>query len=348
MYKQKNDTLPTSTKTLPNNNQKDAKQKRQPPSQIPPSSGAANSPSTASAKNDQKPLLTNPQQTKLPFNISNELLNLNASEELNKKFAKRELVKNWDKYDKEIIEIDNEQLNAADFEKLLAAPSSIGNHFFFNSEKNWQTNSNQESDDNQITTTSLAAKYFNLNIMELTNNLQRLPFYVRQNYSTDLFTKKEIDEMNRKAALCENSNAKTVYKVDETGSKMLDILSNRREEIPKPTENVKVCQSNEEVIPSSQLEDDCKVVGEPTKSLDAVVVHHQTDSDDELEALLGLSLQPAPVKIDLSADKIINPAPSAPKIVEDNSVTSTIDEQNTGKIGDTKEDIQKWLDDILD
>lgn len=79
---------------------------------------------------------------------------------------------------------ENEQLCAADFENLLVTPASVGSHFVFSTERNWDNNSEV-----------LTSQYFKLNVLDLAKTLASLPFYVRQGYATELFDEVELKEM---------------------------------------------------------------------------------------------------------------------------------------------------------
>lgn len=285
--------------------------------------------------------------TTLPFNVPNEVLNLSATEEFGKKFAKRELVNNWEKYEKEIVEIDNEQLNAADFEKLLAAPSSIGGHFFFSSEKSWQTDDNTGTAAAAIVS-PLAAKYFNLNIQELTKNLQRLPFYVRQEYPKDLFTDKEIEEMNRKANLFDHQSKTPAEEINAKMRALIEQVEEKPSKIAKPTILKEPEKKVQPMTKSQEVVSECfQSIGEVSSTIVAQPVN-PNDSDDELDALLGLSLKPNSTNINLTAAVIVQP--SGPDVVENVAVSNDGNASTTfvPKVGENKEEIQKWLDDIFD
>lgn len=110
-------------------------------------------------------------------------------EEVSKAFSKRELVSNWNKYDDKSTSSTTVDESASNFDELLSTPASIGGHFLFNSEKSWEANDDWYNRDD----------YFQLNLIELSKSLATIPFYERQNYSKDLFSSEEIDDMNRQA-----------------------------------------------------------------------------------------------------------------------------------------------------
>lgn len=113
-----------------------------------------------------------------------------------KQYSKRTLVNNWSKYDDipDHDDDDNAQLTAADYELLLAASKSIGDHFTFAAERSWLHS------DAQTEEGSLAGELFKLNISNLENGLNRLPFYVRQDLKEDIFTNEELRDIDYRAS----------------------------------------------------------------------------------------------------------------------------------------------------
>lgn len=111
-----------------------------------------------------------------------------------KQYSKRSLVNNWSKYDDiPDDDDDNAQLTAADYEQLLAASKSVGDHFTFAAERSWLHS------DAQTEEGSLAGELFKLNISNLENGLNRLPFYVRQDLKEDIFTNEELRDIDYRA-----------------------------------------------------------------------------------------------------------------------------------------------------
>lgn len=102
-------------------------------------------------------------------------------------FSKRTLTTNWSKYEEEAnLTDENDQL--ADFENILVTPSSVGSHFVFSTERNWENN------------TEATSQYFKLNILDLAKTLASLPFYVRQGYAPEIFDTAELKEMEKQAS----------------------------------------------------------------------------------------------------------------------------------------------------
>ncbi|XP_055913975.1 uncharacterized protein LOC129947446 [Eupeodes corollae] len=93
-------------------------------------------------------------------------------------------------------DIDNEQMHAADFELLTQMPNSVGGHFQFTSEKNW------ESEDMFLNKTQ-ASEYFTLDLNLLNAGLQTIPFYKRLDFPSSWFGKSRLKAMNNAADIAE-------------------------------------------------------------------------------------------------------------------------------------------------
>ncbi|XP_055844702.1 uncharacterized protein LOC129911069 isoform X2 [Episyrphus balteatus] len=94
------------------------------------------------------------------------------------------------------VDIENEQLRAADFELLTQMPNSVGGHFQFSSEKNW------DSEDMLLEKTE-ASEYFTLDLNLLNAGLQTIPFYKRLDFSSSWFSKSQLKGMNSAAEIAE-------------------------------------------------------------------------------------------------------------------------------------------------
>lgn len=113
----------------------------------------------------------------------------------NKQYSKRTVVNNWDKYaEAPDDDDDNGQLTAADYEQLLTASKSIGDHFTFASERSWLHSdvAFQASEES-----SLIGELFKLNISNLDKGLSQVPFCVRQGLPEQMFTDQELSGMPR-------------------------------------------------------------------------------------------------------------------------------------------------------
>lgn len=112
-------------------------------------------------------------------------------------YSKRKLSNNWNRYDEPSDDEDNAQMSAANFEQILSASKSVGDHFTFASERSWLQN-----EDSQMDATDL----FKLNVAHLKNGLGRLPFYIRQGIPKDVFDASELTDMDYRVNFFENDN----------------------------------------------------------------------------------------------------------------------------------------------
>lgn len=139
-------------------------------------------------KHKDKKKIENKRSNEQPSKYTTTAKSQDDSDGVINSFSKRTLTTNWSKYEEETNPIDdNEQLCAADFEKLLVTPSPVGSHFVFSTERNWEN-------------TEATSQYFKLNILDLASTLASLPFYVRQGYAPEnIFNAAELKEMDTNA-----------------------------------------------------------------------------------------------------------------------------------------------------
>ncbi|XP_031626789.1 uncharacterized protein LOC116343049 [Contarinia nasturtii] len=238
---------------------------------------------------EEKTVRPQPKATKssydLPAVISKDTLLLDY--DYNKQYSKRNVVSNWDRYAdiRDDDDDDNGQLSAADFEQLLSASKSIGDHFTFSAERTWL----QSVDANQTDENSMASDLFKLNISNLKNGISRLPFYKRQDLSQDIFTNEEITNLNHRAKFFDKN------------------------------------ESNRKVSTDNQL------INNPTKK----IVEKSPIESDLVHSLQKTELSDKPMDTaslpTTSASSSVAPLPVKPPKIKSNKT----------------EDIQDWLDDIL-
>lgn len=200
-------------------------------------------------------------------------------------------------------------MSAADFEMLLLAPKSVGSHFVFSNEKSWST----DTDEGVVDQTLLGGHHFRFNLVEFEQQMATIPFYQRQDYGVDLFSDKEIEEMDRCAKLAPRPNAMKTSdvpnEVHEDALKLLAVLkgdaNNEGRVDPVVTERL---------VNSSALKVEDNIVA------------------DELDALLDLA-NTVPVAVAATIPFASVNVPAGP------ATTSGVA---------PADDIQKWLDDILD
>ncbi|KAL4713313.1 hypothetical protein ACJJTC_015300 [Scirpophaga incertulas] len=167
---------------------------------------------------------------------------LKITEEENSKYKKKEIQSNWSKYEMPIDnydEIDEQEMLGADYEKLVAAPLSIGGHFQFKHEKSW---------DKDIGPTPYD-KYFNINMDKLFLAICTVPFYVRNDVPIDLFTEAELVNMKNKA----NKSKQKYYNENAVPTPELDTLENSTNIQQSVTSTVqKNINHNEDALPTQE------------------------------------------------------------------------------------------------
>ncbi|KAI8117795.1 hypothetical protein FF38_08010 [Lucilia cuprina] len=97
-------------------------------------------------------------------------------------------------------EEENEQMRAGDFNSMSQLPAGMGGHFKFASEKQWEQAEMEEFLDN-----TEASEYFTLNLKLLNVGLQTIPFYKRMDYSSSMFSKEQLQNMEKEAEAAEKT-----------------------------------------------------------------------------------------------------------------------------------------------
>lgn len=195
-------------------------------------------------------------------------------------FAKRKVESNWDRYAELSDDEDNPQEMAADFEKILLAPKSIGEHFVFSSERAWENSVNSVAETNADFQPN---DLFKLNLGNLKNGVGRLPFYLRNNLNLDLFSDDEITNMNFGANYSGNNNKKQkAQTIGVSGLKSMAEKRNDRESVQRsdvqmdsidtptmqssvklPESTIKLAESTLQLPSQSQA---AKTIGKPETS----------------------------------------------------------------------------------
>lgn len=234
----------------------------------------------------------------------NSVLQIGDDEEATRQFSKRELSSNWNKYEEDRHIEDNEQLSAADFENLLIAPASVGNHFVFSTEKNW----GEQSADIQ------SSQYFQLNLAELAKNMNCIPFYLRQGYSVDLFNENEQQDMVEKA----QAMRKLIQSQQNDRNLPFNVSNHGKSD--KSEENV-ITKKASSVVP---ILNENKIINSmPINKID----------DEELEELLEIDLKPPTIlniqSLQLEETIEIKPIPvvdDSKKIAKTNDLQQWLDD----------------------
>lgn len=192
---------------------------------------------------------------------------------------------------------------------LLLAPKSVGSHFVFSNEKNWNTDT-EEAVAVVGDQTLHGGQHFRFNLAEFEQQMATIPFYKRQDYGADLFSPQEIEDMNRCAKLAPRPNQSTTvsegkYEIHSDAIKLLSALKGEN-----TNKAVTVELSTENANPPNATAEETE--------------HAVTD---ELDALLDLAITEPAFSVTFPSVNLTNPN------------TSSAEPAN---------DIQKWLDDILD
>ncbi|XP_058115960.1 uncharacterized protein LOC131284429 [Anopheles ziemanni] len=238
------------------------------------------------------------------------------------RYGKRQLQQNWtEDRDRpcDDSESEDEQLNAADFETLLSVPPSTSGHFLLSSEKHWLApETGLIGDDHK----NRFSEYFRIDTKLLNASLKCIPFYERHGYDQGLFNADELNLMRQKAEI-QTSTYNTLTKRQDTHSEM---------DVVKPSKPVP-CLVGKNALP--------KAGSEQPKSIDRPIVN--PSQRPEGAPTVGVEARIADLTID--ASPIVKTMPASPS-------SSSVPRKPihtappTGK--ETKEDIQQWLDDILD
>ncbi|XP_035894653.1 uncharacterized protein LOC118504364 [Anopheles stephensi] len=247
------------------------------------------------------------------------------------RYGKRQLQQNWSE-DRDLLSSDSDtddgQLQAADFEKLLELPPSSASHFLLSSEKRWlqpDTELPGEDDNNRY------SEYFRIDTKLLNASLGCIPFYERHGYEHELFSTLELNLMRQKAEI----NTKQYQQ------KYAD-------QLPSKPQSGPISRNNKESMPLAKKPQPAPCfVGAFAKPKDSVVpIKSPEISRVPNDVVL---IQPIDAKMKELA-VISEPSEIVPKIVP--SIVPTVQpataKPQSSSTNDTKEEIQQWLDDILD
>lgn len=276
-------------------------------------------------------------------------------------YSRRPIEPNWSR-DRDLPPVgpedsssdDDGQLLAADLEKLLQLPPSASGHFFLSTEKHWIEDSQQQQQ------AIFTGQHFRIDSKQLNLCLRTIPFHERNGYPAELFSKRELDSIALKATFevkkyqdyRNKQPPTTTTKMSAEGSPRVpptptpcligpDALPPGEppvEVIRPPTPPRPVpCLIGPMALPP-ELRHDPNVTGSyksiPEQVQDDVVPLGEADGDDDEvmpEEVPSSSGGQSKVDKDKSNEAVKVPA---------TTTTTTASE--------TKEDIQAWLDDILD
>ncbi|XP_034244557.1 cell death regulator Aven-like [Thrips palmi] len=121
-------------------------------------------------------------------------------------FSRRKMVSNWDRYEETVVNRFEEEAEptGALFEELLSMPIS-GGHLKMKHEHEWGKEKSE-----------LQMPWFQLDIKDVEKNLATMPFLLRQNLSSTIFTESHLQRMTTRA----KQNAASLTDVNEGILKM--------------------------------------------------------------------------------------------------------------------------------
>lgn len=228
-------------------------------------------------------------------------------------YTKRKIESNSDRY-KELPNDDddydeNGQLSAADFQQLLSRPASTGDHFTFSAERSWLQSADTDTPDDG----SMVSNLFKLNIFNLNDGLIRIPFYLRHDLPTDLFTEEELTD---------------IHTTEKANQNLLDCLkSNVGQQVAGKKSNATV---------ESKIESPKNVDVKSFAETELVELLQQTKVQESSKNMASTS----------NTAKIPNSMPTS--TAKASTPSKTVQAKPTSKANLPKtEDIQDWLDDIL-
>lgn len=268
-------------------------------------------------------------------------------------FSRRPIESNWNS-GKDLpssggSDSEDEQLRAADFEKLLQMPPSVSGHLFLSTEKHWLSESEEGIKTGQ---------HFQIDTKQLTASLASIPFYERNDYPSELFSKQEIDSMKLKAQyeakkydeLCQRSKT-TSGKMADKPKPPVKCLIGAGSLPPQPERVQKARPEVEHPPPPPPPRPVPCLIGPMALPPELRNEPNVTGGTARLSERLGeVSLadgcEPVPIGNVNEQQAGRSSSSGDGKRVNDQSNLGGKSKDEVQK--ETKEDIQQWLDDILD
>ncbi|XP_058060044.1 uncharacterized protein LOC131210769 [Anopheles bellator] len=239
------------------------------------------------------------------------------------RYSKRQIEQNWTEQ-RELPkgrndDSDDEQLGAADFEKLLELPASSGGHFLLSSEKHWlEPDSGLPGTDEK----DRFGQYFHIDTKQLRTSLGAIPFYQRYGYDEALFGARELNLMRQKAeTIAQKLNQANTNMNNFTDSQKVKETTSLPER-PRPTP----CLVGSMALPK-----------ETSKPSDPYNVTRETD------AVVEKKFDALTIEQTITQVTAVETVPETSIVKPEHSPKSV-----PPSTKDTKEDIQQWLDDILE
>ncbi|EAT45317.1 AAEL003394-PA [Aedes aegypti] len=274
-------------------------------------------------------------------------------------FSRRPIESNWNSTknlpSSEGSDSEDEQLRAADFEGLLQMPPSVSGHLFLSTEKHWIS----ESEEGLTSGGKSGQQYgqrFQIDTKQLTASLATIPFYERNDYPSELFSKQEIDSMKLKAQYESKKYDELCQRLKPPG-RMGD-----KQQVPKPPVKCLIGTDSRPPQPERIVEDPAPPLRPVPCLVGPMALPPELRNDPNVtggrsQASLVIRLSEADITADSQQRNVTPPSGESVPIRNDEPTTSEqklkedtrrVESKSEATGKETKEDIQQWLDDILD
>ncbi|XP_058454383.1 uncharacterized protein LOC131432255 [Malaya genurostris] len=259
------------------------------------------------------------------------------------RYSKRTIEPNWNSQQELSSDSENEQSKAADFENLLHVPHSVSGHFFLSTEKHWVSEAAEPAIISGKSNQQYG-NYFKIDTKHLNAGFATIPFHERNGYPADIFSEQEINSMKLKAEL-EKTKYKQLCSNLEASKQMSDKNTKQRP--------AKCLIGTDAVPPQSAQENVTPIKERPPRPSPCLigpwalpqvqrnnpdVTASRTEANAITERLNEVKIEDASAieeSVPIRADTVVQ------------NVANDGDKGAAAK-PETKEDIQQWLDDILD
>lgn len=269
-----------------------------------------------------------------------------------RQFSKRTIVKNWDKYDGgaattmdksafagvgDVDDDHNGQMSAADFGQLLRAPAAEGVHFRFNSEKSWDSAGDAAAGDlfggtgaNGAAESDGGEQFFQMNISRLERILMERPFCERQQYDEAVFTVNELTRMAKEVT------QETAQRVDGLQARLKKVQSLAGSKIEEDSRRNKANLLCEEMVKPKQQQEQTTTMGPNQTINDYETPGNSVGSDEAANSALEALLSATHIQIPKTTENAQCAQPSVAPTPIGSAAPIVVD------------DLQQWLDEILD
>ncbi|XP_058823882.1 uncharacterized protein LOC131684763 [Topomyia yanbarensis] len=258
------------------------------------------------------------------------------------RYSKRNIEPNWNTRQDLSSDSENEQSRAADFEDLLRVPHSVSGHFFLSNEKHWVSEAAEPAIISGKSNQQFG-NYFKIDTKHLNASLATIPFYERNGYPPDIFTNQDIKSMKLKAELEEIKYKKLIGNLN-TSQKM----ANRPKSPPAK------CLIGADALPSRPSQESAApVIMQPPQPVPCLIGPLALPPELRNDPNVTGSYAAAGGIADRLSEVTITTVPVTEESVPIRTDATVQDLPNAGRKEDvekteTKEDMQQWLDDILD